>query len=154
MTLAILSAVCLVVVTVAIHTIGLALMIRVLRQMRPLALRGLIVISPMMMLVASGIIILHLVEIGIWASFYLYAGCLSDAESAFYFSGTTYTTIGYGDLVLPKPWRILAPVQALTGILMCGLSASFFFAIVSYINTARLSVASTGPIRIGTHSHA
>jgi hypothetical protein len=41
-----------------------------------------------------------------------------------------YTTVGYGDLVLPKPWRMLAPLEALTGTLMFGLSTGLFFAIV------------------------
>jgi len=68
---------------------------------------------------------------------YLWGGCLPDLESAFCFSGATYTTIGYGDLVLAKPWRILGPVEGLTGILMCGLSAGLFFAIVSRIYQAR-----------------
>jgi hypothetical protein len=72
-----------------------------------------------------------LLEISVWGLFYFWQGCLPDAESAFYFSGVTYTTVGYGDLVLPKPWRMLAPLEALTGILMCGLSAAFFFAVVT-----------------------
>jgi hypothetical protein len=75
--------------------------------------------------------LIHLVEISVWGLFYFWQGCLPDAESAFYFSGVTYTTVGYGDLVLPKPWRMLAPLEALTGILMCGLSAAFFFAVVT-----------------------
>jgi hypothetical protein len=62
---------------------------------------------------------------------FFWQGCLPDAESAFYFSGVTYTTVGYGDLVLPKPWRILAPIEALTGLLMCALSGGLFFAVVS-----------------------
>ena len=66
--------------------------------------------------------------------FYLWWGCLPDAESAFYFAGVTYTTIGYGELVLVKPWRMLAPIEGLTGILMCGLSTGFFFAVVNYIH--------------------
>jgi voltage-gated potassium channel len=37
----------------------------------------------------------------------------------------------YGDLVLPHAWRILGPIEAVTGVLMCGLSASFLFAIVN-----------------------
>ena len=56
-----------------------------------------------------------------------------DAEAAFYFAGVTYTTIGYGDLVLAKPWRMLAPIEGLTGILMCGLSTGVFFAVVGRI---------------------
>ena len=52
-------------------------------------------------------------------------------ESALYFSGVTYTTVGYGDLVLPQPWRLLAPLEALVGILMVGLSTGLFIVVVS-----------------------
>jgi Ion channel len=64
-------------------------------------------------------------------------GLPADAKSAFYFSGVTYTTIGYGDLVLSEPWRILGPIEGLTGILMCGLSTAFFFAMISRILLSR-----------------
>jgi len=40
-------------------------------------------------------------------------------------------TVGYGDVVLPQMWRNLGPVESIIGVLMCGLSASFLFAIVS-----------------------
>ena len=53
------------------------------------------------------------------------------SNRCFYFSGVTYTTLGCGDAVLPQEWRLLGPVEVLTGILMCGLSAGFFFAVVS-----------------------
>ncbi len=77
------------------------------------------------------LILFHVFEIMVWASFYWREGCLPDAESALYFSGVTYTTLGYGDLVLRPPWRILGPIEALTGILMCGLSAALFFALIT-----------------------
>ena len=48
----------------------------------------------------------------------------------FYFSAVTYTTVGYGDLVLPQEWRLVGAVEGLTGILMCGLSTGLFFAVV------------------------
>ena len=79
------------------------------------------------------LILIHVIEITVWALFYWWRRCLPDAESAFYFSGVTYTTIGYGDLVLQKPWRMLGPVEGLTGILMCGLSAGLFFATLTKI---------------------
>jgi hypothetical protein len=41
------------------------------------------------------------------ALFYWWQKCLADAESPFNFSGVTYTTVGYGDLVLPQEWRLL-----------------------------------------------
>ena len=69
--------------------------------------------------------------------FYLWRGCLPDAETAFYFSGATYATIGYGDVVLAKPWRLLAPIEGLMGILMCGLSAGYLFAVLSHVYQSR-----------------
>jgi hypothetical protein len=84
------------------------------------------------------LILSHGVEISIWALFYWWEGCLPDAESAFYFSSVTYTTIGYGDVVLLKPWRILSAIEGVTGILMCGLSASVFFATVNRIYSPRV----------------
>ena len=47
------------------------------------------------------------------------------------------TTLGYGDLVLPHKWRLLGPVEGLTGILMCGLSTGFFFAFFSRFLAAK-----------------
>jgi hypothetical protein len=77
------------------------------------------------------LIVLHLVEIAVWALFFWWQECLPDAESSFYFSGVTYATLGYGDLLLPKEWRMFGPLEALTGTLMCGLSIAFFFAVLS-----------------------
>jgi hypothetical protein len=79
------------------------------------------------------LIVLHVVEIAVWAVFYWWKDCLPDMESAFYFSGVTYATIGYGDLVLPADWRLFGPIEGLAGILMCGLSVGVFFVIVSKI---------------------
>ena len=82
-------------------------------------------------LVAVWIVLLHLVEISLWAVVYVWNGAMPDLQSALYFSAVTYTTTGYGDLVLPQQWRLHGGVEALTGILMCGWSTGFFFAIVS-----------------------
>jgi Ion channel len=77
------------------------------------------------------LIVFHLLEIAVWALFFWWEKCLSDLESSFYFSGVTYATLGYGDLLLPKEWRLFGPLEALTGNLMVGLSIAFFFAVVS-----------------------
>ena len=81
--------------------------------------------------VAAWIILLHLVEIAVWGAFYVWQGAMPDLQSALYFSAVTYTTTGYGDLVLPPAWRLEGGVEALTGILMCGWSTGFFFAVLS-----------------------
>ena len=87
--------------------------------------------------VAWWLIVLHLLEIAVWALFFWWHECLPDVESSFYFSGVTYATLGYGDLLLPKEWRMFGPLEALTGSLMVGLSIAFFFAVISKMLRAR-----------------
>jgi hypothetical protein len=127
--------------TVVVHAIGIAVLIRTLGSFPQLPRR----IWPMIRLFIGltwALILIHLIEIAIWALFFLWAECLPDAELAFYFSGVTYATVGYGDVVLPQPWRLLGPLEGLTGILMCGLSTGFFFAVFSRILGARLKTES------------
>ena len=126
----------LVAVTVAVHAAGLAVLLRALARWNTAPPTRFWPITWWLILVTWWLILFHLTEISLWGSFYHWQGCLPDAETAFYFSGITYTTIGYGDLVLAKPWRMLGPIEGLTGILMCGLSASIFFAVVMRIRQA------------------
>jgi len=132
-----LIAAALVAVTVAVHAAGFALVLATLvkRHLAPPA--TFVPIAWLLVRLAWLLILIHLMEISVWALFYRWQHCLGDAESAFYFSGVTYTTLGYGDIVLPPQWRLLAPLEALTGILMCGLSAGLFFATVTAIYLPR-----------------
>jgi len=52
------------------------------------------------------IIILHGLVILLWASFYR-TRCFPSWELAFYFSASSYSTVGYGDVILPSNWRLL-----------------------------------------------
>lgn len=119
--------------TVVVHAVGLALMLRVLGRLKTLPPQHFWTVSGRLIWVASYLLFLHLLEISIWGMFYLWRECLPDVETALYFSGVTYATIGYGDVVLAKPWRLFGPIEGLTGILMCGLSTGFFFAVVNHI---------------------
>ena len=134
---ALLIAAALVAVTVAVHATGLGLVLGAFGASRASPPTRTWPITWLLIRVAWLLILFHVLEISVWALFYRWQKCLPDAESAFYFSGVTYTTLGYGDLVLPREWRMLAPIQGLTGILMCGLSGGLFFAIVAAIYEAR-----------------
>jgi hypothetical protein len=122
---------------VAVHATGLAVLLRALMKSHAQSPMRFWPVTRLLIGLTWWLILMHLVEISVWALFYFWQGCLPDAESAFYFAGVTYTTVGYGDLVLPKPWRLLGPIEGLTGILMCGLSAGLFFAVVSTIYASR-----------------
>ena len=118
---------------VAIHAMGL---ISVFRWMHAKLARGTRDFWPStwrLVRVASWTVLLHLLQILVWAFMYAWRGAMPDFTAAAYFSAVTYTTTGYGDLVLPEEWRLVGGVEALTGILMCGLSTGMFFAVFSDI---------------------
>ena len=76
------------------------------------------------------IVVLHFLEILFWSAFYRWH-CLPTWESSFYFSATSFSTVGYGDVVLPRISRLLGPIESITGVLMCGLSVSCLFAVAT-----------------------
>ncbi len=78
-----------------------------------------------------GIVLLHLIQVGLWAVVFWRAQELPNLETALYFSLATYTTIGFGDVVVGPGWRVLAGIEGLTGILLIGWSTAFVFAVVN-----------------------
>lgn len=80
--------------------------------------------------ITSAVLALHGLLILFWAGYYRWL-CLPSWESAFYFSACSYTTVGYGDIVLPHNWRMLGPLEGIIGVLMCGISVSVLFATVT-----------------------
>lgn len=90
------------------------------------------------LVVIAGVLLAHLVEICIFAAGYFLmhehlglgsvAGAFSgSALDYFYFSATTYTTLGVGDLFPTGAIRLLAAVEALNGFVLIGWSASFTY---------------------------
>ena len=133
-----LFALLLLAICVAIHAVGLTAAIRWVNRRTAPTLGRFWSSTWMLIGVAGWTVLLHLLEIGIWAFLYSSKQVMPDLPSAFYFSGVTYTTTGYGDLVLPEAWRMVGAVEALTGILMCGWSTGFFFTVVNKILASKL----------------
>jgi voltage-gated potassium channel len=79
---------------------------------------------------AIAVVVLHGLEIMLWAGFYRWR-FLPSWDSAVYFSASSYSTLGCSDVSLPSSWRTLAPLESVIGALMCGISVSLLFAIVT-----------------------
>ncbi|MXU66521.1 potassium channel family protein [Oceanomicrobium pacificus] len=62
----------------------------------------------------------------VWAALYMHLDLFTDFEEALYFSAVTFTTLGYGDVLLEEGWRLIAGIEAMNGLLMFG----FFTAIL------------------------
>ena len=144
----------LVVVTVLIHGIGtlswLSLIVRrYADQDRMIRLgKGLHVLVGTLLV----LLILHALEIVVWAYAYLLllpSGELDSFEEAIYFSFVTFTTLGYGDITLTQGWRLLSGIEALNGIILAGWTTALLFA---FVQRTWQSIAQRNPgkIRPGT----
>lgn len=122
---------------VAIHAIGVMGALRWIDRSSALADPRFWPPTWLLIRVAGRLVSLHLFEISLWALLYALGHAMPDVHSAFYFSSVTYTTVGYGDLVLSEPWRLVGGIEALTGILMCGWSTGFFFTVVNHMHRSR-----------------
>lgn len=93
------------------------------------------------LLVAIGFILFsHTVQVWIWSGAFVWTGALEGWNTAVYFSLVTYTTLGYGDIILGPGLRIFAAFASVTGLLGFGISTAFlvssmggFFQVISEV---------------------
>jgi len=78
-----------------------------------------------------------LVQIALWAAAFVLCAEFADFETAFYHSAVNFTTLGYGDIVMSRQWRLLGPLEAVNGSLMLGLSAAILFTVLGRIAEVR-----------------
>ena len=76
-------------------------------------------------------------QIAVWAMTFVWCGEFADPEEAFYHSAVNFTTLGYGDIVMSRRWRLLGPLEAVNGSLMLGLSAAMLFAVMGRVAESR-----------------
>jgi len=126
------AAVFLVILTLWIQCVGIAVLISWARDSieRGVARLSSLHAAVLMIRFSVLVIILHFLQIFLWSVFYRWY-CLPSWESSFYFSATSYSTVGYGDIVLPRVWRLMGAVESVTGVLMCGISVSCLFALAT-----------------------
>ena len=79
--------------------------------------------------VVLGIFAIHTVEIWLYAAAFWGLGAIGDFESALYFSTATFTTLGYGDIVLDGKWRLFGAIEAGNGLILFGWSTAFLLSV-------------------------
>jgi voltage-gated potassium channel len=124
-------AVLLLILTLCLQCAGVAVLIEWLRSVTAKGAKfGPIRSAVLVVKSTISIIILHGLVILLWASFYRLQ-CFPSWELAFYFSASSYATVGYGDVILPGRWRLLGPLESMAGVLMCGVSVCLLFATIT-----------------------
>ena len=88
-------------------------------------------------LLAGAILLLltvHLFETGVWTTVLVHSHLVSDWREAGFFAANTYTTLGYGSVILAAPWKMLAPIMAISGLFTFGWTGSVLVDIVGRVN--------------------
>jgi hypothetical protein len=125
-----------VLVTVAIHAMGLFGLSRLLRleereeakeHVHPLSPRG---IAATMIVILS-LFILHGIEIWLYAFLYVGIGSINGLRDAIYFSTITYGAIGYSDAAMAEEWRLVSAIEGINGIILIGWSTAFFVTLLA-----------------------
>jgi len=126
-------SVVMVTVTVTVHFFGLLVLIYLLRRhgrgirvQHSVARQGFVIVVVML-----GIFVIHTVEIWLYALVFLALGALPDFEKALYFSTSTFSSVGYGDLVLPPNWRVFGAIEAPNGLILIAWSTAFLISLMN-----------------------
>ncbi len=86
--------------------------------------------------IAVFLLILHVAQVVCWAIVYILLAespNITTFTDALYFSMVTYTTVGYGDVILTGEWRLLSGIQSMNGILLFGWSTALLFMAVQEV---------------------
>ena len=123
--------------TVSIHFAGLLGLLWALRATAPRlrAHESAVGQGAAILLVVLGLVAILTVEIWIYAVAFLIVGALPDFETALYFSTTSFTTVGYGDVVLDVKWRLFGAIEGANGLLLFGWSTAFLISVTGRMRT-------------------
>jgi len=124
----------LMVINTAIHAAGMLVVVRVILSKSTQASNR---IQRMHLFSVGGVVLLmflvSVIEVLVWSVAYLWTGAIEGLEKATYFSMVTFTTLGYGEIVLDAQWRLLASFEAANGIIMFGWTTAIVLAVVQRV---------------------
>ena len=122
----------LVTATIIYHVVWLIFMLVILKKLERNVVHLHQLMKAIVLVGFTGLFVLgvHVSEIWLWALTLLKLEAVPDIEAALYFSTVTATTVGYGDLVLENNWRLLGSFEAMSGILVFGISTAFLMAVL------------------------
>jgi hypothetical protein len=122
---------------VAFHAWAMLVAVRVLQPRLSRTGESAALVSTMVAVVCT-LALAHLAEVGLWGAGIALVGAVGPEEGSLYFAFVSYTTLGYGDVIATREWRLLGPAAALNGVLLSGWStAVIFHVLVDTVRRAR-----------------
>lgn len=96
------------------------------------------------LLVVMVVLILgNFLQIMIWGMLFMALGEFDELYEAVYHSAVNFSSLGYGDVVMTKPWKLLGPLEAANGVLMFGLTGAALMAILQQMIKAQAEKSGT-----------
>jgi hypothetical protein len=118
--------------TVIIHMLGLMVLMGFMRarsgHLHPS--RSPFRQSVFMLMVVLGLFLIHAIEMLAYAALYYGLGEFLTFEEALYFSVSTFTTLGMGDIYIESQWRLVAAIEGFNGFLLIGWSTAFLVTVI------------------------
>jgi hypothetical protein len=74
-----------------------------------------------------------LIQVGLWGLLFVWLGEFSEYYEAVYHSAVNFASLGYGDIVMSKTWKLLGPLEAINGVLMLGMCSAALMAILQHL---------------------
>src|SRR5687767_8739648 len=75
----------------------------------------------------------NFVQIVIWGVTFMVVGEFNELYEAVYHSAVNFSSLGYGDVVMSKRWKLLGPLEAANGVLMFGMTSAALMAILQQL---------------------
>lgn len=75
----------------------------------------------------------NVVQISLWGSLFLWLGEFNELYEAIYHSAVNFSSLGYGDVVMTRNWKLLGPLEAVNGVLMLGMTAAALMVILQQL---------------------
>jgi hypothetical protein len=84
--------------------------------------------------------VLGMVTAGVWIwALALWAlGIFVTIEASVYFSLVAFTTLGFGDILLPQDWRLLGGMAAANGLLSMGLLTAMLVEVLRHVRLSQI----------------
>lgn len=123
-----LLATTLIAATVVIQAVFMEIGLRVFRKVDPQHLSRHATIATVVWV--SYLLIPIALDICLWALLYHVIGALPSLDDAVYFSTVTFTTVGYGDVVLGREWRQISAFEAVNGWIIFGWATALMMAVI------------------------
>lgn len=79
----------------------------------------------------------NFLQISLWGILFIWLGEFSELYEAVYHSAVNFASLGYGDIVMSKNWKLLGPLEAVNGVLMVGMTSAALMVILQQLIKAQ-----------------